>query len=825
VAELSAQKQVGKGEITEMTEASNKRTRLYQAVAMSMAATGLILVGSSAQAQQQGTSGAERILEEVVITARRREETLQNTPMAVSAYTGDSLQYRGIESLDEISRFVPNLTLEDNPSFGGASNSAAIYLRGIGQKEFLPTTEPGVGLYVDGVYIARSVGAILDIVDVERLEVLRGPQGTLFGRNTIGGAISVVTVKPDPTGDAEGTLSLMTGTDDLLTIKGSYHLPISDTLAARFSLASFNQDGYVKRTDGIDLGDDDTVTGRASFTWLASDRLTADVSIEATRDRENGPAMELVGIDFTDLSQLGGVVLAPPPPMAFIHNVTAAAVAPGVPCAVTDVNGNGITSNPSISNCYDDRYIGADGVNEGTAPAYSESDLLGISTTLTYDLSDTLELKSITAWRDLESEFARDGDHSPERISQFYDDLSQEQFTQELQLLGTHERVNWIVGAYYFSEEGYNTNILDFTVSNFQSGGDFDNSAWALFAQANYDLTDDLHLTVGGRYTEEDKSFLPVQVIFQNYYAGISQVVPPENPLYALDAPFLQAGEPILPLVEKDIEISEFTPMASLSYDVSDNMMIYGTYSEGFKSGGFTQRVFPPIVAGFTAPPGTPDVDLIPTYEPEFVDVLEAGFKSRLADGRIRFNGAVFSTEYEDLQVQVFNSVAPVTQNIGEASIDGVELELQAAPGNGWLLEGSIAKLDAEYDEINTSITLIGENFDFERVPELTAALGVSKEFNLNSMGTLTTRVDWGYRSETYNDAYNSPLLETDEYDLVDASVRWVNADGDWTVALAGRNLGDEEYMVTGVYGTAFQAFEAMFDRGRQWRLEVRKDF
>jgi len=808
-----------------MMEAPSKRTSLYQAVAMSIVATGLVFASNSVQAQEQRTSGAEQILEEVVITARRREETLQNTPMAVSAYSGESLEYRGIESLDEISRFAPNLTLENNPSFGGASNSAAIYLRGIGQKEFLPTTEPGVGLYVDGVYVARSVGAILDIVDVERLEVLRGPQGTLFGRNTIGGAISVITVKPDPTGEAEGSLSVMAGTDDLLTVKGSYHLPINDTLAARFSLASFNQDGYVKRTDGIDLGDDDTVTGRASFTWLASDRLTADISIEATRDRENGPAMELVGVDFTDLSQLNGVVLAPPPPMAFIHNVTNAAVAPGVPCAVTDVNGNGITSNPSISNCYDDRYIGADGVNEGTAPAYSESDLWGISTTLTYDLSDTLELKSITAWRDLESEFARDGDHSPARISQFFDELEQKQFTQELQLLGTHERMNWILGAYYFSEEGFNTNILDFTVSNFQSGGDFDNSAWALFAQANYDLTDQLHLTLGGRYTEEDKSFLPVQVIFQNYYAGISQVVPPDNPLFALDAPFLQAGEPILPLVEKDIEISEFTPMASLSYDVSDNMMIYGTYSEGFKSGGFTQRVFPPIVAGFTAPPGTPDVDLIPTYEPEFVDVLEAGFKSRLANGRIRFNGAVFSTDYEDLQVQVFNSVAPVTQNIGEASIDGVELEIQAAPGNGWLLEGSIAKLNAEYDDIDTGITLIGENFDFERVPELTAALGVSKEFYLDSMGTLTTRVDWGYRSETYNDAYNSPLLETDEYDLVDASVRWVNAEGDWTVVLAGRNLGDEEFMITGVYGTAFQAFEAMFDRGRQWRLEVRKDF
>jgi len=780
--------------------------------------------GQNVEAQNEST-GAEQILEEVVITARRREESLQTIPMAVSAYSGESLEYRGIERLDEISRFAPNLSLGNNPSFGGASNSAAIYMRGIGQKEFLPTTEPGVGLYVDGVYVARSVGAILDIVDIERLEVLRGPQGTLFGRNTIGGAISIVTKKPDPTMPKEGSVSLSTGTNDLLNFKASYHTPISDTLAARFSLASLTQDGYVVRGDGVDLGNDDTITGRASFSWVPSDRLSADINIEMTRDRENGPALELIGIDFTDLSQLNGVVLAPPPPMAFIHNVTAAAAGPGMPCAVTDVAGNGITSNPGISNCYDSRYVGADRRDGGTAPAFSRTDLLGISATVNYDISDSLDFRSITAVRDLESEFARDGDHSPARISQFYDDLEQKQFSQELQLLGTYDRMNWVLGYYYFREDGFNTNILDFTVSNFRSGGEFDNSAWAIFAQANFDITDKVHLTLGGRYTDENKSFLPDQIIFENYYAGFSKLVPPGNPLAALDAPFLQAGGRILPLVEKEIEISEFTPMASLSFDLSDNAMIYGTYSEGFKSGGFTQRVFPPIVPGFTAPPGTPDLQLIPTYDPEFVNVLEAGFKTTLANGMVRLNGSIFDTDYEDLQVQVFNSVAPVTQNIGKASISGIELELQAAPGDGWLIEASLAKLDASYDTIDTSITLIGKDNEFERVPETTAALGISKETSLRSGSSLTARLDWGYRSETYNDAYNSEILKTDAYSLIDASLSWVNANSDLKVVLAGRNLGDERFMVTGVYGTAFQSFEAMFDRGRQWRLEIKKDF
>lgn len=804
----------------------NTKTQDYRTKPLCLAVViaGLSL-GQTALAQEQRESGASEILEELVVTARRREEGLQNAPIAISAYTGETLEYRGVTKLDEITRFVPNLTIENNPSFGGASNSAAIYIRGIGQKEFLPTSEPGVGLYVDGVYIARSVGAILDLIDIERLEVLRGPQGTLFGRNTIGGAINITTVTPEPGDEFGGEIGAAYGTDDRINLRGALNIPMGDTLAARVSVASFQQDGYVDRSDGIDLGNDDTITGRLAVAWRPSDRLSLDFRLDATRDKENGPAMELLGIDFTDLSQLNGLVAAVPPPMAFVHNITTAAVGPGQPCAATDAAGNGITSNPNSPNCYDNRYVGKDGKNDGTAPARSESDVLGLSADISYEINDNLTLRSITAWRDLDSEFARDGDHSPHRISQFQDTLEQTQFTQELQLLGTYERMNWIAGIYYFAEDGDNENTLDFTISNFRSGGEFDNKSMAAFAQLTYDFTDQLHLTVGGRYTDESKKFHPDQVIYQNYYAGISQVLPPGHPLAALDAPFLQAGTRILPDLEKEQEINEFTPMVNLSYDFADNIMAYATYSEGFKSGGFTQRVFPPVIPPFTAPPGTPDIDLIPTYDPEFVDVYELGFKSTLLDGRMRFNGAIFHTDYDDLQVQVFDSVAPVTENIGSASIDGVELEMQTAPGDGWLVEASLSWLDAGYDEIGTDLTLIGSDNEFERVPEWASSVGVSKEFMLNDMGSLVVRVDWSYRDDTYNDAYNTEILKTDAYHLWDASVRWTNTQEDLSVILSGRNLGDEEFLVTGVYGTAFQSYEGIFDRGQQWLFEVRKNF
>jgi iron complex outermembrane receptor protein len=444
---------------------------------------------------------------------------------------------------------------------------------------------------------------------------------------------------------------------------------------------------------------------------------------------------------------------------------------------------------------------------------------------MNYDLSDTMSLKSITAIRRLDSQFARDGDHSPHRISQFFDDLDQDQFTQEFQLQGAFEKAQWVAGLYYFSEDGTNTNILDFTVSNFRSGGDFDNEAWAAFAQMTYDLTPELHLTVGGRYTDEQKSFTPDQIIFQNYYSGISELVPADNPLAPLDAPFLQANGRILPLLEKEIEVSEFTPTVNLAYDLSDDVMLYVNYSEGFKSGGFTQRVFPPVIAPFTAPAGTPDIDLIPTYDPEFVEVAEIGFKGIFNQGKLRLNGALFTTDYEELQVQVFNSVAPVTRNLGQASIDGVELEAMYAPGEGWLLEGSFAYLDAGYDNIDTSVTLISQSFDFERVPERTASLGISKEIQMQDTGMVIVRADWSYRSQTYNDAYNTPLLATDSVELIDASVRWISADDAWFVTLSGRNLTDDDYLISGVYGTAFQSYEGLFDRGREWRLEVRRDF
>ena len=767
------------------------------------------LADAGAETAAADRNSASWLLDEITVTARKREEGLQSTPIAISAFSGDSLEYRGVTNVGEIAQFTPNLSFQNNPSFGGASNSAAIYIRGVGQKEFLPTVDPGVGLYVDGVYIARSVGGILDLVDVERIEVLKGPQGTLFGRNTIGGAISITTKKPHE--ELAGKVSATYGTDNRFDLKGTVNLPITENFFSKFSIAYMTQDGYVMRDDGVDLGDDNTLSGRASFLLTPSDDLEINFSFEASRDRENGPALTLIGIN------LGNPVDPDTPPMAVIHNVGANIAAGNgpAPCATPDA-----PLNLNVPGCYDNRFVyeGQERTS-GTAPAFSNTDFWAANLNIDWAFSDNVSLRSITAYRDLDATFSRDGDHSPHRVSQFHDLLEQEQFTQEFQLLGSalEEQLNWIVGLYYFKEKGNNVNELDFTVSRFRSGGTYDNKSLAAFAQATYDATDRFHITAGIRYTDETKKFKPDQIIHENYFAGSMH---PQ-----LDAPFMQAGGRILPFLEKELTYDNIDPYLNLSYDATDDMMVYASYSEGFKSGGFSQRVFPPIIAPFTAPAGTPDIDLIPTFLPEFVQTYELGVKFTGMEGKFRLNAAAFYTDYTDMQVQVFTSVAPITKNAGKATIKGFEIDLQMAPADGWFIEAGIGYLDASYSEIDEATTFVNANNRLDRVSDWSLSAAISKDISLGDNGSLVPRIDWAFRSEFENDAFNTPLIHQGGYHLVNANLTWENADENTAMVIGVKNLTDEKYLHTGIIGDAFQSYEGLYDRGRQWYVTARFNF
>lgn len=782
--------------------------RIRAACLAAASLTSLIPFAARAQEADATEEGAASALDEaIVVTARKRTESLQETPISITAYSGAGLEARGIQSTDRLAEITPNLTLQNNPSFSGASNSASIYIRGVGQQDFVPTVEPGVGVYVDGVYVARSVGAILDLVDFERIEVLRGPQGTLFGRNTIGGAISVTTRTPEDVFSFDGSLTY--GTDNLFVAKATANLPLGEKAAMRVSAGYFGQDGYVRRTfDGKKLGDADRFAGRVALRLEPSDTWKIDIGLDGTTARENGPAMSLIGINF-------GTTTDPnTPPFADINNIIANVFAGNgfFPCAIPPA-----PLNLSVAGCYDNRYVLGPDANAGTAPSYSRSDIWGASLTNTFELGTDLDLKSITAFRKLDGSFARDGDGSPVTIAQFTDVIHQKQFSQEFQLLGKSfgGNLEWILGAYYFKETGVNVNGLTFVISQFQSGGSFRNESLAAFGQGTLKLGESVKLTAGLRYTRDNKAFHPDQFIIANRAAFLG---PPFN------SPIFDAGTRVLPDVEAKVHFGEVTPMVNLAWQASDSLMTYATWSRGFKSGGFSQRVFPPIIPGVTTPITDP-VAAIPSFAPEKVDAYEAGFKFQTPDRLLTLNASAYYTDYKDLQVQVFTSVAPVFRNAGSATIKGFEAEMQLRPVPGLLIEGAVGLTDASYDKIDFATTFIAKGNAFERVSKWTASAGVTYEWELPGGSVIRPHADWAYRSKFFNNTFNTPQIAQPGYSLFNASLGWTSADGRFGLTGTVKNIGDERFLVSGILVDAIQAFEGVFNRGREFSVTASVKF
>lgn len=782
-----------------------------------------VLVPHSALAQDAATpeqddqGSAEDVFQQtIIVTARKREENAQSIPVAISAFSGDSIEARGVQKLDGLANFTPNLTLQNNPSFGGAGSSAAIYIRGIGQKEFLPTTEPGVGVYVDGVYVARSVGALLDLVDIERVEILRGPQGTLFGRNTIGGAISITTREPQPM--PEGSLQLTAGNQGRIDAKGMINVPLSENLFAKVTGASFNRDGYVRRlVDGRRLGDVKTLTGRLDVKWEATPDLNVRLSVEGTRDRSNGPAFVLADTTYASNffnpqslpilppgspDTTGFYVLNPPfdapvDNFMLLHNYFAAFLG-GQPCIAFAP----YSPQSDAAACFSDRFITGTDATAGTGSQYSRNDLWGANAILDWSLGP-VNLKSITAYREVDGDYARDGDHSPFTILHLADILKQKQFSQEFQLLGSAaaDRLNYVLGLYYFEEKGNNINSLDFTPVTFRSGGRFGTKSYAAFGQATWSIIDRIELTLGLRYTEDKKSFLPDQLILVDKTGGALIAGSPNTP-----------PERVLPNEHVSRSESALTPSFNISWDVLPDTMVYASFSRGFKSGGFVQRVFPPQAA-------------VPEFGSETADAYELGFKSQMFDKKLTVNGAAFLTKYDDLQVQVFTGIAPVTKNAASAEIRGAELEARFSPAGGWFLEGSVGYLDPEFTEIDPAATEITLTSRFERVSEWTLSAALSKSITFANGSDLMARVDWAYRSGAFMDALNSPELFQPGYSLFNANIAYTVPKGNLTFNLGVTNLTDERYLQTGVYGSSFGLFEHLYSRPREWYAGAKLEF
>ena len=752
---------------------------------LSLAIGNMVLLGGAVDAYSN-------TLEEVIVTAQKREESLQDTPISVTAFTTAAIEKRNISNISEIADFTPNLVFDTTSPVSGLSSGSVIFIRGIGNTDFSLTTDPGVGTYVDGVYMSRSVGGVLDVLDLERIEVLRGPQGTLFGRNTIGGAISITSRKPND--EFSGQVEATVGNDDRLDLRASVDVPFTDSLRSSFAVSSKSRDGYVDRVlDGKELGDEDEISFRANFVFELNDNWDFQLSYDRTEIDEESAASTLAG--FTPGAGTVGYSLA---------------TFGNIPEGLADLA----------------QYItdGEDDKSFGTGVSGTELDIQGLAFTANYH-GDNFDIKYIGAWRETEGEFYRDPDNSPHAITETLNpDYDQDQTSHEIQITGTAfgESLKYVGGLYYFEEEGTDNVFVPVflptpdlvagfpaRINNF---ADVDNTSEAAYFQATWSFNETWSVTAGIRHTEDEKKFKYTQYI-SNPDGGGYPFFPgavDEN------GNFTDGLSPIVGNGSgKDSEeFSETDYKLGVDMQLADNTLLYYSFSQGFKSGGFVLRYVEPAPA--------PRV-----FDPETVDSHEIGVKWQSEDNRVRVNAAVYYSDYEDVQVTFFDNLGgPITENAGTVDIYGLELEVTALLTDNLHLDLGYGYTDAEYQEINEIPGLslsIDEDAKLVNTPENTFNLGL--EWGIPLAGNeLAFRVDYSYTDEMFNDSQNSPFLFEDSFELWNASVRFSLGEA-LDLVVFGKNLTDERYIQSGDSNFGLGFHEANYNRPRQYGVTARYRF
>ena len=741
-------------------------------------------------------------IEEIIVTAQKRQENLQDTPIAITAFTEEALEGRMINDISKLADFTPNVIFDTTTPISGLSNGAAVFIRGIGQLDFGMTTDPGVGTYIDGVYSSRAVGGVLDVVDIERIEVLRGSQGTLFGRNTIGGAINITTRRPAETfgGMVEATFGEFDRTD----FKGSLDVPVTDKFRTKFAFSSKNRNGFVDRVlVGDRLGDEDRQSARGSFLLEPTDDIELYATVDYASIDEQSAGSVMVGI--TEFAGDPGQGLAPSSTWAY--------------------NQVFVPANPgAVPYTLEEFLPGAADQTLATGPTGTDLESFGATLTFTWSLP-LFEFKSISSYRDTEGEFYRDPDNSTVEITETTNpNYNHEQFSQEVQLLGRgfNERLQYVLGAYYFEEDGTDDvfvpiygalptpaglSALPLYINNYVT---VDNDSKAVFGQGTFEVTEQIALTLGMRYTEDKKAFGYRQYISPDPFPGNIAV------LALLGAPVAAPG-PADQLVlwdEVSEKFNELNVRAGIEYQLNDDTLLYFTYADGYKSGGFNYRYVVPRVAPLP-------------FDPETLESCEVGVKWQGLDERLRINAAGFISEYRDVQIQLFETGGgPLTQNAGVADIIGMELELTAAPHERLLLNAGFGYLDAEYDELNLPTTTVAQavNLDTKlpNTPETT--VNVSAEYTHPlPWGSLAVRGDYRYTDDLHNDAQNSPFLYQDGYHTVNASLTF--SVDNWEFSVFGVNLTDKRFITSGDSNFGLGFHEANYNRPREFGGLIRYRF
>ena len=739
-----------------------KTTRFLVAGLLGSAATAAFLA-APASAQTTDADQAAPVVDDdnvIVVTARRREESIQDVPLSITAISGEALAKSGTLEITEIAQEVPNLTLEVSR---GTNTTLTAFIRGVGQQDPVAGFEAGVGLYVDDIYLNRPQGAVLDIYDVERIEVLRGPQGTLYGRNTIGGAIKYVTAAlPDETEiKVRGTYGSYNQADLIVTAS----TPVSDSLKVGVSGARLSRGGF---------GDNLVQEGVENYNkdvWGA----------RGTIEFDNGPLFIRMSGDYVkdNSDPRQGHRLLP----------------------------GAFSGAPVLDDVYDTR-AGLDVVDQ-------EVEAYGGGLTIAYELNDTMTVKSITGYRKDHSTTPIDFDSLPQADLDVPAIYRNKQFSQELQFLYEGDRLSGVLGAYYLDANAFTAfDVALFTTGalpavglpglNAQTLGDVDTKTWSIFGDFTYDLTDQFSLSLGGRYTWDKRTS---RILRTTFVGGYSDLFPPTDAVpIAVTSDFNGSAT-----------FKEFTPRASLSFKPNANHTFYATYSKGFKGGGFDPR-------GQTsqAPDldGDGDIDYADQYEflsfaPETVDSYEIGWKASLLDDSLFISLAAFKGDYTDVQIPgsvgvdsngdgISDSFVGITSNAGDADVNGVEFEGRAVVGRNFAGPGSrltfnwaLGVLDAKY---NTFIDALGNDVADQRVFQNTPDVTVNTGFDLGipvASGIVDFLGSVSLRSDASQFELPGPL-DQDGYALVDASIVYTDDSDRWSIGIHGKNLFDQRYIVSG---------------------------
>ncbi|AUX70645.1 TonB-dependent receptor [Porphyrobacter sp. HT-58-2] len=717
---------------------------------------GLATLAAPAMAQDSAADAADEAAaaEEdstIYVTARRREERLLDVPLSVTALSGDELIKQGVQDLVAVAQQVPNVTLEVSR---GTNTTLTAFIRGVGQQDPVAGFEAGVGLYIDDVYLNRPQAAVLDIYEVERIEVLRGPQGTLYGRNTIGGAIKYVTASlPDETRMmVRGTY----GSYDQADLIVSASTPITDNLKIGASGARLSRGGF-----GENL-------------TLGTENYNKDVwAARGTIEFDSGPVfIRLSGDYIKDKSEARQG-----------HRFI-----PGL-----------LNGAPVLDNVFDTR--------AGLNIVDQEVEAYGGALNVAIELSDTLTFKSITGYREDKSTTPIDFDSLPAVDLDVPAIYNNDQFSQELQLLYEGDKLSGVLGFYYLDANAFTAfDVALFTTLNgftAQTLGDVNTKTWSVFGDFTYDLSDTISVSVGGRYTNDKRTS---QVLRRSFLGGFSNLFGGTGAVFATTSDFNGSAT-----------FKDFNPRASISWQPNADNNVYFTYSQGFKGGGFDPRGQTTACRNATGGACNPqEVFDFMSFEPETVDSFELGWKASLLDNRVNIRLAGFLGQYKNVQIPgsvgfdsngdgTNDTFIGITSNAADADVNGIEFEGNALIGKDFAGQGSrfsinwsLGVLDAKF---NTFIDNFGNDVAdsrvFQNTPDITAHMG----FNMGvpvADGMLDFIGLASLRSDASQFEVPNPFLDQDGFVLVDASIVYTADSGAWSLGLHGKNLFDKEYIVAG---------------------------